>query len=383
MISNNRWDPYVLIKDESIKGFWKEFLANKNKKTLFILAKGFDPRMNTFIEVIEESLNENTAFSILDIEGDHGPYKDLTSNNWKRLESIFSNNSVNYLVHPLEMWKSNQNSKTRVGPNKVIDLFNDEFLNKYDNIIVDISSMPRVIYFSLITSIMDYSLNRNKKHNDFNFLINVVENAELDNAIISSGVDDKAEFIPRLGGEFMLESDLSDLEGSEKPKIWIPILGEKQENKLFKIHETVTPDEICPVLPFPSVKPRRTDNLILEYREVLFDNWLVQHENLIYAGEANPFELYRHLVKTISRYIEALQPIGGCKLAISSLSSKLLSIGALLTTYELYRIEEESVGLIHVGGREYKIEDNFLNNYSKSAENLITLWVDGEPYEKI
>jgi len=31
------------------------------------------------------------------------------------------------------------------------------------------------------------------------------------------------------------------------------------------------PDEICPVLPFPALNPRRGDNLVLEYRDLLFD----------------------------------------------------------------------------------------------------------------
>lgn len=383
MTGNNlQWDPYVLIKKKEVKKFWNEFL-NNNSKTIFIVAKGFDPRMNSFTEEIQDFFNENVEFIVVDIEGDNGPYENLTSRNWDRLESILKAKKIEYKVHNLEMWKFNQTSKKRIGPNKAIDLIDSGILNGFQNIVIDISSMPRAIYYSMVTAVLDYSRAKNKKGNLINVLVNVVENPSIDEAITSSGVDDKAEFIPRLGGKFMLESDIADLEGGEKAKIWIPILGEAQKKKLVKIEEIVTPEIICPVLPFPSNVPRRTDNLILEYREILFDNWLVEHENIIYASEGNPFELYRQLMKTIIRYSEALIPIGGCKIALSSLSSKLLSMGTLLTSYEMYRIKDIAVGLIHVGGSEYHYDELKVQNNLKQYENLITLWIDGEPNKKI
>jgi hypothetical protein len=374
------WDPYVLIKNDNIKDFWATILK-KNEKSIFILAKGFDPRMNTFFDLIYDDIGSNVNYSILNIEGDLGPHASLTKQNWEELENKLIAKNISYMVHSVEMWKQKRNSKTRVGPTNVNNLIGGEFLNGYKNIIVDISSMPRVIYLSLITTILDYTRKKNKNGTIINVFVNVVESPLIDNLISSSGVDDKAEFVPKLGGDFMIESDLTDLSGNKKPKIWIPILGEGQEYKLRKIEEIVLPKIICPVLPFPSVKPRRADDLVLEYREVLFDIWLVEQENIIYTSENNPFELYRHLMKTINRYFDALEPIGECKIALSSLSSKLISIGVLLTTYEMYRVKEKSVGLIHVGGSEYNYDDKILEKHSNEYENLITLWIDGEPYK--
>jgi len=380
MINNKlQWDPYVLIKSDRIKSFWKGVL-DKNEKTIFILAKGFDPRMNSFTNEIIEFSNSSTEFSIIDIEGEKGKYKHLTNENWRQLEDKLKNRDIEYKIHNVEMWKVKQNSKSRVGPNKAINLVNEGLIDGFKNVVIDISSMPRAIYFSLITAILDFSRKLNSEGNVVNVFINVVESPYIDEAITSSGVDDKAEFVPRLGGKFMLESNLADLEGGDKPKIWIPVMGENQKYKLSKIEEIVQPKIICPVLPFPSDTPRRTDNLILEYREILFDNWLVEQENIIFASESNPFELYRQLMKTAERYFEALIPIGGCKIAVSSLSSKLLSIGILLTTYEMYRIRDNAVGLIHVGGSEYNLDEEKLKNFPKVNQNLITLWIDGEPY---
>src|SRR5690606_9382565 len=211
MTNNYNWDPYVLIKNDEVFEFWKNFLtANHSNKTLFILAKGFDPRMNSFIQAIQDILNESASFMILDIEGDNSPYKKYTDHNWKILNELLLNKKINFTTHNLEMWQSKQNSKTRVGPYKVIDLVTDEHLADYANIVIDISSMPRAIYFSLITSILNYSKDKKAGNNPVNVLINVVENPFIDENIISHDVDDNAAFIPHLGGNFMMTANLSD-----------------------------------------------------------------------------------------------------------------------------------------------------------------------------
>lgn len=381
-IDSMNWDPYYYADRESIPGLWDD-IVNDNQNIIYIMAKGFDPRMNSFPIELKDILKSNIKFHVLDIEGKDGPNKDLTDKNWNELEPILSSKNIEIDVEPVEMWKTQQNSKTRIGPTKVKEIVGNGLIDNYDTIVIDISSMPRAIYFSLISAILDLTRKENRKGNRVNVFINVVENPELDRKISSSGVDDKAEFIPQLGGHFEEKSsDFSLKAGISIPKIWIPILGEKQHPKLEKIHESVNPDEISPVIPFPSINPRRTDDLLIDYRELLFDRFRVEYENLIYASESNPFQLYRLLFRSITRYIDAFKSLGGCKIAISSLSSKLLSIGALLVSYDSYRIHDESVGLIHVGGSQYHIDSEYLKNYSKENEKLNTLWVDGTPYEQ-
>jgi hypothetical protein len=81
----------------------------------------------------------------------------------------------------------------------------------------------------------------------------------------------------------------------------------------------------------------------------------------------------------------ALKPLGGCKVAVSALSSKLLSVGALLATYEMYRIDDGSVGFAHIDGQEYEVDEEYLRAYptnmSESIE-LCALWIFGDAYEE-
>ncbi len=94
------------------------------------------------------------------------------------------------------------------------------------------------------------------------------------------------------------------------------------------------------------------------------------------SAEQNPFEVYRQIHQTVKHYNEALKPLGGCKVAISALSSKLLSIGALLAAYEL-KGAKFSIGIANVEAQGYQIEGD---TESIKAE-LFTLWLIGDCYE--
>ena len=58
------------------------------------------------------------------------------------------------------------------------------------------------------------------------------------------------------------------------PRVWFPVLGEGQRERLRLIREFVNPDEICPVIPFPARSPRRGDEIVAEHRGVLFDDFV-------------------------------------------------------------------------------------------------------------
>jgi len=197
----------------------------------------------------------------------------------------------------------------------------------------------------------------------------VSESLDLDRVIRAQGIDDEATYLHSFSGGVDMEAT------ANIPRVWIPILGEDRGGELERIYDLVRPNEICPVLPFPSSDPRRGDNLILYYRELLFDRLRVEPSNIIYASEKNPFEVYRELTRTVNRYSDALRPLGGCKVVISTLSSKLLSLGALLAAYELRRAGKE-VGIAHVEARGYEI---FHVDPDVCVE-LFELWLTGECY---
>lgn len=93
--------------------------------------------------------------------------------------------------------------------------------------------------------------------------------------------------------------------------------------------------EVCPVLPHPSSDPRRADRLLVEYRAPLFDQRRTPTSNIMYVHESQPFEAYRQLYKAMGRYRESLEILGGCRIVVTPLSSKLVTLGATLACYEM------------------------------------------------
>jgi hypothetical protein len=206
-----------------------------------------------------------------------------------------------------------------------------------------------------------------------NLHIVVSEDQRLDSCIVDEGLEENANYLHTFGA--------IDREANrEIPRVWIPILGENQQVQLERIRCFLNPDEVCPLLPFPSRHPRRSDDLIAEYRRFLFDEMSIEPRNIIYADERNPFQVYREIMQTIDHYSKVMEIIGGCKVIISPISSKLLSIGALLAAYES-RQQNRLVGIAHVECRTYRIEGDLEVAKSEERRVLYEIWLAGECYE--
>ena len=309
------------------------------------------------------------------IEFDEGPdspsamHSDLLAQNKVKLDQLIKDRGTK-LIKEVHMWS--EDGRRRIGSLGGANVFTglSDFSN-YTDIIIDISALPRGIYFSLIGKVL-YILDSNPKEAAAvpNLFVIVSESAELDRRIKEKGIDDFAYYVHGFARDLEREATLNI------PKVWIPILGEDQRGQLERIYSLVNPDEICPVFPSPSFYPRRGDELLTEYREYLFEELLVEPRNIIYAAEQNPFDVYRQIHRTVQHYNKALKPLGGSKVAISALSSKLISIGALLSAYELINAEL-SVGIANIEAQGYQIEGE-----TKSIKTeLFTLWLAGDCYE--
>ncbi len=371
--SELRWSNYFLRHGDEFYAFWKEYLQDNERNILFILGQGFDPRMCFGFEALLEAGGSGRRDCVV-IEFDEGPnspstkHSNLLGENKVKLDQLIKNRGTK-IIKKVRMWSDDGR---RVGSSNAAHVFTglSDFSN-YTDIIIDISALPRGIYFSLIGKIL-YLLDSNtgKGASVPNFYVIVSEDVELDRRIKDEGVDDVAYYVHGFAGDLETEATLN------VPKVWIPILGEGQSGQLERIYNLVIPDEICPVFPSPSIDPRRGDNLLIEYREYLFDQLLVEPRNIIYAAEQNPFDIYRQIHRTVQHYNGALKPLGGCKAAISALSSKLLSIGALLSAYEL-KNAGLSAGIANIEAQGYQIEGD-----TKSIKTeLFTLWLAGDCYE--
>lgn len=378
--SRFRWGDYLMRGGAEFEPFWHELLTHGDRKVLFILGHGFDQRMCACAEGIL-GVGGGGARDAIVIEYHEGPassshsYVSQRDENGRRLTDLFKGRGA-VRNRSIKMFSDDGR---RVGARSIANEFMTmgEF-SAYTDVVVDISALPRGLYFPLLSkllSLFDQQDLAGQRRPNLHAL--VAHSPGLDRRIVDDGVEENASFLHGFAAAgFEREAT------REQPRIWIPLLGRSQAIQLERIYELVNPDEICPLLPSPSRNPREADDLVLEYRELLFDQLRIEPQNIIYASEANPFEVYRQLMRSMMRYQQALAPLGGCKVVLSAMSSKLLSVGALLSAYELSRwrtgASRIDVGVAHVDAQGYRIVDAL-----EDAEEveLFSLWLCGECYE--
>jgi len=369
-----RWGQYYLCRGAAFSTFWAERLLSEKRDLLFILGKGFDPRTSLVASAILALGGEGERRCVA-IELDEGPespsrqHSAGISANWNALTGLFENGQA----IELRKIRVRDDRNRRVGSRIAGSLFGQlGSLSKYSDIVVDVSAIPRDIYFPLIGNLLqliDENQQSGQTVKPINLHVCVAEEPMLDSKIIEQGIDDAANLIHGFGGAVDREST------TNLPRVWIPLLGENQHVQIERISELVRPDETCPALPFPARNPRRGDNLVLAYHDLLFDTLQVDPKNFLFVTEDNPFEVYRQIRTVVLHYQRVLAPLGGCKVVLSALSSKLMSIGAFLVAYEF----TGAVGVAHVGSEGFIISEDGADG--QWNPELFSLWVSGECYE--
>jgi hypothetical protein len=367
-----RWRDYVLYRASGFSSFWEAHLAERSRSILFVLGKGFDPRACLALQLIS-GLAGSAFVEMLALEFDEGEgspsqnLKDKAIANWARMQALVPGKARS-TTHTVPFRTSDGR---RVGARNAANVFTDEGrLSPFSDIVIDVSAMPRSVYFPLIARLLYFhdqlKLARQKAPN---IHVVVAEDPELDCKIREEGVDETASFLHPFEGEFNREAT------GQQPKVWIPVLGEGRTTQFDRIYDLVKPDEVCPVLPSPSRNPRRGDDIVMEYRDLLFDQLRIDPRNIIYSSEYNPFEVYRQIRKAALQYHDVLDLIGGCKVALSALCSKLMSLGILLVGYELKTANSLQIGIAHIECQGYDMPDSLA-----PSPEPVGLWLAGECY---
>ena len=375
-IPDDRWGTYVQESGEGLLKLLDGHFAkrDKTKKVCLVLGQGFDPRMLGGLGVLAGIIDPR-EIAVTIVVFDEGPtspskrYDGLVQRNLAELKTIVRDDQIEQ--RQVSMFSPEGHRRTSRSAEAVFRSWTE--LQQFSDIFVDVSSLPRSIYFPVVAKLL-FLLDENDGAGTPNLFVLVSESTTLDGQIVEEGIDEDADYIHPFRGGGERESTAG------RPRVWFPLLGEGQRLQLTRIHELINPAEICPLLPFPSVDPRRGDDLVIEYRELLFDQLGVETRNFIYASETNPFEVYRQLRRAILHYANALMPLGGSSAVISANSSKLLSVGALLAAYELKRTKAD-VAIAHVETHGYKLIDPSHLDHFVSASRLHCLWLAGDCYE--
>jgi hypothetical protein len=372
MNESMRWQDYSLTTGSALVDFWRQGAGAVERNILYILGRGFDPRMCLGLDELLQA-GTSTRCDVLALEFHEGAsspsriHAELVEQNWHHLQQLLGR-THQLSTRPIDMWSPD--GGRRIGARSAAQvLASATELRQYTDVIIDISAMPRGVYIPLVAKAL-YLLDSDDSQASPNLHLFVAENPVLDARITDEGVEETASYIYPFSGGLELEATASH------PKLWIALLGEGQGPQLERVYDLVVPDEICPVLPSPSLNPRRADDLVLEHRYLLFDRLRVEPTNFIYAAESNPFEVYRQIRRTIFQYKEALTPLGDCKVALSALSTKLMSVGALLVAYELKEAGID-IAVAHVESQGYQMHSS---DDGVPRSQVFDIWLSGECY---
>lgn len=362
------WNPYVFHQGEKdLMDFWrKHFNSDFQRNVLFIIGKGFDVRMNNILSlIVNAEFNIKLECIIIDYPNlNEERYLTYVNQNFKNFEDLISMGTN--IEYKTIKYVINSENKENVGFSFAKEI-SKENIEKFTDIIVDISAIPRGLYFPLINALYY----KTKKNSNINLFVLVSENVEIDKKIKEFSFDDNISYM------YGFRSAIDKQSNQSKIKIFYPLLGENKAIALQKIYNDVNPDDTSPVIPFPSKNPRRTEDILTEYHKDLRIKYMIERQNVLYGHERNPFELYQLLINSISSYEDTMDILNGCIFVIGILTSKLLSIGALLVGLE----KKDTVSICNLSANEYNIDDFEELKTLNSESEPFSMWILGEAYE--
>ncbi len=367
---NRRWYDAIHFKPDDFVSFWRERLESP-RNLLLILGSGWDPRMTATAGILKsfggEGRRDLHLLRFSPSKAFKSPHKQFIDKNLQCLRGIENGWATITEIHI----ETRKEENLYVGDERISIEYKDFDLSPYTDVIIDISSLPKSLYFPLLLILVKKSLSENEATS---IHIAACQDPELDNQIIESADDTRL-----LKG---FKGGLSMVSKQKIPRIWVPILGRNSSVSLGKLYELedLSPTDIYPILPFPSRNPRTDDDLLMEYWHIFVNVWVLNPMNIIYAAEDDPLDVYRRLLSLYDQQKEALEPLGGVTMVISPLSSKLSSIGAFMAAFE------KGMAIAHsIGRHEPPSSMGMINFWDESQmdhfrSNLHSIWLTGEPY---
>ena len=359
-----RWSSYVYLEKDDVLTFAADYFAKRQSTLLFVMGCGFDPRMNNVLEKIisQDRFNQIECILIDFPSLESLPEDKLYKANKVKFDELCSKRNISVREvrdnHPKDI------EKRIMG---ILKQLREIDYSEISDIIIDVSAMPRAIYFNVCKFFYKQCVDNTK-----NLFFTASENVEIDKRIIDiSG--DEIHPMHGFGINNMLESNL------DKRSVLIPLLGQNHAVELGKIYDNFKPVDVCPILPFPSMNPRRSEDILITHMDFFKRIEIAEPQNFTYADERNPFELYSIICDLVNNYKKTLKPITTCVcFGIAALTSKLMSLGALLCGLE----NSSEISFYTSSPVAYHVKDQEGIMKINSQSDVFLMWITGEAYDK-
>lgn len=361
-----RWDCHYMVGGQEFSPLWVQLNRDDKRRLLIICGAGFDPRALAVVSEIFASGVCDAECRLIEFGSGSGLPRpedlERAQTNRTKLGEFFRADSLKVVA--ISMRSAEGRS---VGGIRISEAFRDpKNYEGFSDVLIDITALPAELYFPLIATMLEVWRHRDAESQGLgNLHVAVCHNPEVDSMILPQGGE-------KAGLMYGFPGTLSQASIGDPIRIWAPVLGENQSERLIRITESLGPNVVAPILPFPARNPRRGDDLLLEYWGLIFETWEVDPTDIIYADEENPFDVYAKLCLLSSNYTASLSPIGTAQMIVSSHSSKLHSLGVLLAAWE------QKLGVAHVQPAGHIVNGSFGADHENGE--LFDVWLCGEPY---
>ena len=358
MSQKYNWDPCVGHRGESSTAFMAEYFASDSRNFLLIAGAGFDPRTAALCSCIASFTKKVHALFIR--EQRPNPANGLIEQANANINQLFSLLPSHDLI-PFDIFGSDN---AVIGGRNVVSAVHQRNFDAFSDVVVDISAMSIGISFPLIRYLIGRMEHRAGPANLHLF---VMPNPKLDESIIPIA-GDKVGFIHGFRGGWALE------ENASAAKLWLPQLAPGKRAALQRIFDFVQPHDTCPILPFPSTRPRLCDELSEHYLNELESTWDVDPRNVIYAAEDDPLDLYRTVLRIDDLRNPVFKEFGGSLLVLSPSGSKVLALGALMAALE------RNLPLAYLESIGYDYKATIPATSITQGADFIHVWIEGDAY---
>ncbi|MDT4966947.1 MAG: hypothetical protein QOJ64_1684 [Acidobacteriota bacterium] len=353
----NRWNRCVKLEGSALEDFFDNYLGSSERSLLLIAGGGFDPRSTSIARRVAAMGAPRKRALIIREERPGAPSKlrEQADVHTAELSKLIADSSVADVPIFAE-------GNAVVGGREVAKLLGQQDFSGVTDILLDISALSTGVFFPAVRMLLGEA-ERNRK---LNVHVVVDEQPATDYGIVGVA-SDRATPVHGFKGRIGLD------ETGSHARLWLPQLVLHRRQTLERIHTAVSPDDVCPILPFPCANPRLPDQLVEEYREML-EAWKVDVRNFVYAAENDPLDLYATIVRLVDTRERVFAAVGGSLVTLSPAGGKLLSVGSLLAALErdLPVVFVESVG--------YEITGTGSES-AAGPPKLVHLWLEGEAYD--
>jgi hypothetical protein len=368
-MAGERWENCVAHYDAEVLRFFEEYFKNDDRKCLLIGGAGFDPRSTALVKSLSQILATRlNVYLIREERPDPDPELVRRADlNIKEIEEYCEN----VTVVPVDIFAADN---AVVGGRNVVSAIKEIKYSEYTDIVVDASALSMGISYPVVSFVFELACDH------FGTMLNVhlvvMSNPELD-ALITSEPNERASDVHG----FMRRELFGD---SEKARLWLPLLSEGRELVLKMIHGAISPQDTCPILPFPSVDAKKGDRVAFDvfasiqsdWGGPLENDWGLDPRNFVYADERRPLDIYRTILRIDEERTPVFEALGGSIVILSPLGSKIPAIGALMAALE------RKFPVVYVEALAYTVNWERVDASNSSDSRMVHIWLYGDAYFK-